>query len=135
MKWLPRSMSVPDLRLPSAAEVLSLLHVAERFHMPDIEAVPLNALVMDTARQNDKRPAYIKVYVPDSWTLSLRGDQALQDVFVAVRIPREALDSLRREGTSLGSKAVDPLKHSAPPSEPAEFSLEPPLSEVDDAEC
>lgn len=85
------------LELPSIDQILSLVHAAEKWHLLDMEAVALNELVIDHARQNDKRPAYIKVFVPDSWALSLRGDNDLKDIFVALRIPREAVLSLKRE--------------------------------------
>lgn len=102
-----------QIEIPSIAQSLSLLHAAEKYHLYDMEAVPLNALVMDSARQNDKRPAYVKLFVPDSWVLSLRGESALTDIFLMFRVPREALDSLRREQTARQTRST-PVDSSAP---------------------
>ena len=55
-----------------------------------VDAVPIDKLVMDSARGNDKRPAYVKLAVPDELVKALRGspDQRKDLVFL-VSIPRE----------------------------------------------
>ncbi len=44
--------------------------------------------VTDTGRLNEKRPAYVKMAVPDDWVKNLNGHQP-QDVYLMVRIPHE----------------------------------------------
>lgn len=52
-----------------------------------VEIAPLSRLVMDSARQNPKRPAYVKLAVPDDVVKALRG-RGQERVFL-VRIPNE----------------------------------------------
>ena len=57
---------------------------------PDrVELAPVKDLVMDSARQNDRRPAYIKLAVPDDLVKALRGSRDSQDTVLLVRIPSE----------------------------------------------
>ena len=55
-----------------------------------IAVLPVDQLVMDSARGNDKRPAYVKLAVPDDMVKALRGaaDKS-RDVFLLVSIPKE----------------------------------------------
>lgn len=54
-----------------------------------VEIVPLGELVLDSARKNDKRPAWVKLALPDEVVKNLRGrQQDLEPVFL-VRIPQE----------------------------------------------
>lgn len=66
--------------------------VLEREEM-DYEVLSLNNLVSDTARKNDKRNAYMKFVCPDSWISNVSGDTKLVDAYLAIRVPRELLDS------------------------------------------
>jgi len=50
------------------------------------------AQVMEVARQNDKRPAYIKFAVPDDHALNISGEAKLSDWYFAIRVPREFVD-------------------------------------------
>lgn len=60
---------------------------------PDrIELAPARDLLMDSARQNDRRPAYIKLAVPDDMVKALRGSRTGQDTVLLVRIPAEVGD-------------------------------------------
>ena len=55
-----------------------------------IGTLPVEQLLMDSARENDKRPAYVKLAVPDEWVKSLRGAaEKSRDVFLLVSIPKE----------------------------------------------
>ncbi len=58
-----------------------------------VEAIPLDELVIDSARQNAKRPAYVKLAVPDEVVKELRGtaDRRQRLVFL-VSVPQEVLE-------------------------------------------
>ena len=62
-----------------------------------IEWMPVGALIMDGARRNDKRPAWLKVAVSDGYFLNLSGEPALLDQFLLVRIPRETVEWVKKE--------------------------------------
>lgn len=49
----------------------------------------LSALLVEGARKNDKRPAWLKVMVPDDVVKNLWGKEGLRDEYLIVRIPRE----------------------------------------------
>jgi hypothetical protein len=53
-----------------------------------VEVVPLEELVMESARENPRRPAYVKLALPDEAVKSLRGGGG-EDLLLLVRIPRE----------------------------------------------
>ena len=69
----------------------SLAYALEKY--PErVEMVPLRELVTESARKNDKRPAFVKLSVPDEIVKQLRGrpgDDA--DLVLLVRVPREVL--------------------------------------------
>jgi len=54
-----------------------------------VEMAPVRDLMMDSARQNDRRPAFVKLAVPDEVVKSLRGKRDGQDLVLLVRIPSE----------------------------------------------
>lgn len=55
-----------------------------------VEAVPVRQLLMDSARQNPKRPAYVKLAVPDEVVKSLRGRaEDADDLVLLVVVPKE----------------------------------------------
>lgn len=56
-----------------------------------VEAAPVASLLMDSARQNAKRPAYVQLAVPDEVVKALRG-QRDTDLLLLVRVPREVLE-------------------------------------------
>jgi hypothetical protein len=60
-----------------------------------VEMVPLDRLVLESARQNEKRAAYVKLAVPDEVVKSLKGRPGEGDLVLLVRVPREVL--ARRE--------------------------------------
>ncbi|MEE2775620.1 MAG: hypothetical protein VYE73_02525 [Acidobacteriota bacterium] len=60
---------------------------------PDrVEVAAVENLVMDTARQNPKRPAWVKLAVPDEMVKSLKGSRESSDLVLIVSVPREVLD-------------------------------------------
>ena len=57
-----------------------------------IETLPLAQLVIDSARQKPKRPAYVKLAVPDAVVQAVRGPRPDGDSFLLVRIPADVGD-------------------------------------------
>ena len=55
-----------------------------------VEAVPLAQLVADSARQNERRPAWAKVVLPDEVVKGLRGGDR-GDLVLLVRVPRDVV--------------------------------------------
>lgn len=53
-----------------------------------VETVPVGSLLLESARQNPKRPAYLKLAVPDEVVKSVRGGTG-GDLVLLVRIPKE----------------------------------------------
>ena len=67
-------------------------------HPQKVEVIPIRRLLMDSARQNAKRPAYVKLAVPDEVVKATRGGSAEGDLMLLVRVPREVLE---REGSRI----------------------------------
>lgn len=68
----------------------SLIYALEKY--PErVEMVPLEQLVTESARQNPKRPAWVKLEVPDEMVKSLRGRED-KDLLLLVRVPKEILE-------------------------------------------
>ena len=63
-----------------------------------VETLAVERLVLDSARQNEKRAAYLKLAVPDEVVKTLRGDKDARDLVLIVRVPREIVD---REGSRI----------------------------------
>ena len=61
-----------------------------------VEIVPIQELVTDSARKNDKRPAFVKLSVPDEVVKQLRGRPEDTDLVLLVRVPKEVL---QRQGS------------------------------------
>lgn len=72
-------------------DALTALRFALDKYPEKIELVPVEKLVIDSARQNEKRPAYIKLAVPDEMVKSVRGKREDRDVVLLVRIPSDVL--------------------------------------------
>ena len=71
-------------------DVKSLAFALDKY--PDrVEALPVDRLVLDSARQNSKRPAYLKLAVPDEMVKTLRGREDARDLLMLVRVPREVV--------------------------------------------
>jgi hypothetical protein len=59
---------------------------------PDrVEMAPVEQLLIESARQNEKRPAFLKLAVPDAVVKALRGERAERDLVLLVRVPKEVL--------------------------------------------
>jgi len=56
------------------------------------QVAPVVELVLESARQNAKRPAWIKIAVPDEVVKDLRGGKSTGDLLLLVQIPREVLE-------------------------------------------
>ncbi len=54
-----------------------------------VSATPVEKLLMDSARQNAKRPAYVKLAVPDRLVKALRGSVEGDELVFLVSVPRE----------------------------------------------
>jgi len=67
-------------------------------HPGKVEVVPIRRLLLDSARQNPKRPAYVKLAVPDEVVKAVRGGSAEGDLVLLVRVPRQVLE---REGSRI----------------------------------
>ena len=73
-------------------DLVKKLQFALEKYPQQVEMVPVADLMLDSARQNDKRPAFIKLAMADELVKSLRGQREQKDVLVLVRIPGEVLD-------------------------------------------
>ncbi len=55
-----------------------------------VQATPVDKVLMESARQNDKRPAYVKLAVPDEVVKALRGSSdRRKDMLFLISIPKE----------------------------------------------
>ncbi len=78
-------MSPPDERGDARK---TLLFALEKY--PDrIQAIDLAELVIESARKNPKRPAYVKLAVPDEWIKALRGPREGAQRLMLVEVPHE----------------------------------------------
>lgn len=73
-------------------DLVKKLQFALEKYPQQVEMVPVADLMLDSARQNDKRPAFVKLAMADELVKSLRGQREQKDVLVLVRIPGEVLD-------------------------------------------
>ena len=73
-------------------ELQSLAFALEKY--PEkVDAVPLDQLVIDSARSNDKRQAYLKIAVPDEVVKALRGSsERRKALLMLVSVPKEILE-------------------------------------------
>jgi len=83
---------------PDERDPLQSLAFALDKHPAKVEVVPIRRLLMDSARQNPKRPAYVKLAVPDEVVKATRGGSADGDLVLLVRVPKEVLE---REGSRI----------------------------------
>lgn len=74
-----------SLRAAREALLFALEKYPER-----LEIVPLEDLVTETARQNARRSAYVKLSLPDEVVKSLRGSsERRKDMLLLVSVPKE----------------------------------------------
>lgn len=72
-------METPDRQLRFALEK----------YPEKVEIVPVGELMLETARQNDRRPAWVKLALPDEVVKSLRGRQPDREQVFLVRLPHD----------------------------------------------
>ena len=72
-------MDTPDRRLRFALEK----------YPEKVEIVPVDELMLDSARKNDRRPAWVKLALPDEVVRSLRGRPENREIVYLVRIPQD----------------------------------------------
>jgi len=82
----------------------TLLAWAHSEHSGEVEVLPLLALVVDSSRENDKRPAKLVVSVPDDWVKNIAGYDQLQDVYLVSRVPRELFQEWDKASREAGSQ-------------------------------
>lgn len=75
-------------------DLRQLLTRAMAQHSGRLSLFSIEGLLMDAARQNEKRPAYIKIATTDSVVKNLYGDPRFLDSYLMVRIPRDVVDEL-----------------------------------------
>lgn len=80
---------------------LRLLAYALKNHENQIESMSQGQCIGSMARQNDKRPANMLLYVPDEWIKNLKGNDVFQDVYLFMRIPREVYDEWKNPETKM----------------------------------
>ena len=86
-------MATPD------GNPMQTLRYALEKHPERVEAVPIRQLLMDSARQNPKRNAYVKLAVPDDIVKSVRGRREdSDDLVLLVVVPKEVRE---REGSRI----------------------------------
>jgi hypothetical protein len=84
-------MDEPEIGAGLRAVLSALAFALDKY--PDrVDVLPLARLVTESARKNDKRPAFVKLSVPDEWVKMVRGKEPEQDLMLLVRVPREVLE-------------------------------------------
>jgi hypothetical protein len=73
-------------------DLLKQLQFALQKYPQQVELVPIADLLLDSARQNEKRPAFVKLAMADELVKNLRGQRQQKDVLLMVRIPSEVLE-------------------------------------------
>ncbi len=73
-------------------ESQKILRFALEKYPERVEMLPLADLVIDSAREKPKRPAYLKLAVPDAVVQAVRRPQPGGDAYLLVRIPADVGD-------------------------------------------
>ena len=70
----------------------AILYALEKY--PEkVGMVPLNEVLLDSARGNDKRPAFVKLAVPDEVVKSLRGSaEKTQNLYLLLSVPKDVME-------------------------------------------
>ena len=71
------------------ADVLEQLKFALEKYPDRVELASIDRLVLDSARQNPRRPAYVKLAVPDEVVKGLKGSREAKDLVLLVKLPRD----------------------------------------------
>jgi hypothetical protein len=75
----------------SDADDLRSLQFALDKYPQQVEVVRLETMVTESARANERRPAWVKVALPDELVKGMRGGPGERDLVLLVRVPREVL--------------------------------------------
>ena len=78
--------------MPESQNPLHTLLFALEKYPERVELIPIDQLVLESARKNDKRPAYVKLAVPDDVVKGLRGTREGGDQVLLVRVPQDVLE-------------------------------------------
>lgn len=78
--------------MPAMTDPRKSLEFALEKYPQRTQVAQIDQLVIESARQNAKRPAWIKVAVPDEIVKGLRGGKSTTDLVLLVQIPREVLE-------------------------------------------
>jgi hypothetical protein len=77
--------------MTAAADPLEALRFALDKYPEKVELVPLQQLVTESARQNERRPAWAKIALPDDVVKALRGGDTQGELLLLVRVPRDVV--------------------------------------------
>jgi hypothetical protein len=80
--------------MSAGEDAVKALQFALEKYPQKLEIVPLQQLVTETARQNERRPAWAKIALPDDVVKSLRGADAGGEMVLLVRVPRDVLSRM-----------------------------------------
>lgn len=81
----------------SKMQLAYLVYEAIKQIPQDLEIIPINYTFAEAARKNDKRPAYLKFWVPDEWVINFTNNKKLLDGYVAIRVPRKFVEESLEE--------------------------------------
>ena len=73
-------------------DLLKTLRFALDKYPQRVELAAVENLLLDSARQNERRPAFVKLAVPDDVVKALRGKRDTGDQVLLVRIPGDVGD-------------------------------------------
>jgi hypothetical protein len=73
-------------------ELRSTLTFALEKYPERVDLADIRGLLLDSARESGKRPAYLKIAVPDDTVKALRGRKSSPDHILLVRVPAETAD-------------------------------------------
>jgi len=80
--------------MSAGEDAVKALQFALEKYPQKLEVVPLQQLVTETARQNERRPAWAKIALPDDVVKSLRGGDTGGEMVLLVRVPRDVLSRM-----------------------------------------
>ncbi len=90
---LPGSVAAPPTgKIDSPESLMHVLGFAMQNYLERMSIFPVDGLLIDSARANDKRPAYLKVATVDSVVKNINGTASLRDLVLIIRVPREIVD-------------------------------------------
>jgi len=88
----PGTMGVSGQESEHMREMYGLLRYAIKTFPWDLQIGLTNVTTFDYGRKNDKRPAYIKQFVPDDWVKNMTGDTGKTNLYLTIMIPRDIVN-------------------------------------------